>query len=261
MAEKITEEAYSQHLKDLHIELAKLQDWVVKKKLRIVVLFEGRDAAGKGGVIKRLTEKVSPRVFKTVALSAPNSREKSQMYLQRYIQHLPAAGEVTIFDRSWYNRAGVERVMGYCKKSEWKKFLHYIPSYEQNLIEDGIILIKYWLTVSSKEQKERFQARIKDPRRQWKLSAVDLESRKRWYDYSVARDEMLTATDTSICPWHIVDSNDKLKARLNCIRHFLDQIPYKDISKPAVELPERDKKMAYEDEKSLEIRNFVPSKY
>ena len=228
---------------------------------RIVIVFEGRDAAGKGGVIKRITERVSPRVFRVVALPAPSDREKSQMYVQRYIAHLPAAGEIALFDRSWYNRAGVEKVLGFCTPKQHEKFLRLCSRFEDSLIDDGIILIKYWLTVSQEEQLRRFRARIEDPLRQWKLSPTDLESVRQWYEYSVARDTMFISTDTEYAPWYIVKSDDKRRARLNCIRHLLSLIPYQDVPQEEVQIPERDTTFTYDDIASLQTRNFVPEHY
>ena len=249
---------YEKKLRKLHVELNHLQAWVKQEQLRIVVVFEGRDAAGKGGVIKAMTERVSPRVFRKVALPAPTEREKTQIYSQRYVAHLPAAGEVVIFDRSWYNRAGVEVVMGFCTPEERDKFLHETPMVENMIIDDGIILIKYWLEVSSQQQQKRFQERISDARKHWKLSPMDLESRRRWYAYSRARDMMMDATDTAQSPWYVVRSDDKRKARLNCISHFLSQIPYKKQESPDVALPERDRSDAYDDDEPMEGRRYVP---
>jgi polyphosphate kinase 2 len=227
----------------------------------VILVFEGRDGAGKGGTIKAITERVSPRVFRVIALPAPSDREKSQMYVQRYLQHFPAAGEVVIFDRSWYNRAGVERVMGFCTKEQHRRFLELCPVFESYVAASGIILIKLWLEVSDKEQERRFKARIQDPMRQWKLSPMDLPSRSRWFDYSRARDEMLEATDTPDTPWFIVRSDDKKRARLNCIAHILSRIPYRGVKKDKVKLPKRSNKGAYDDQASLEGRKFVPEKY
>jgi len=249
---------YEAKLTKLHEELSHLQEWVKDEKLRIVVVFEGRDAAGKGGVIKAMTERVSPRVFRKVALPAPTEREKTQIYSQRYVAHLPAAGEVVIFDRSWYSRASVEVVMGFCTPAERDKFLDEVPLIERMLIDDGIILIKYWLEVSSKQQEKRFRERIKDSRKQWKLSPMDLESRRRWYAYSRARDQMMEATDTEQAPWHIIRSDDKRAARLNCISHFLGQIPYKKHTPEKVALPERDESDAYDDADSMKERRYIP---
>src|SRR5205814_7361110 len=252
---------YEKELSRLQEELCKLQDWVKHKGLRVIVVFEGRDAAGKGGTIKAITERVSPRVFRLVALPAPSDREKSQMYLQRYMQHFPAAGEIVIFDRSWYNRAGVEHVMGFCTDDQYERFLHLCPLFEREVVEGGVILIKFWLEVSDKEQERRFKARIDDPLRQWKLSNMDLPSRAKWYDYSRARDAMLKATDTRTAPWHIVRSDDKKRARLNTIAYLLKLIPHKKIKHKIVKLPARSKKHAYDDEKSLARRKFVPDVY
>jgi polyphosphate kinase 2 len=248
-------------LEKLQVELVKLQEWVKRTGAKIVVIFEGRDAAGKGGVIKRITERVSPRVFRVVALPAPNEREKTQFYFQRYINQLPAAGEVILFDRSWYNRAGVERVMGFCTEDDYREFLRVCPGFERTIINSGIQLIKYWLTVDDDEQERRFRRRIEDPRRQWKLSPMDLESRRRWYEYSRARDDMLAATDTTHAPWYIVDSNDKRRARLNTIAHLLNQIPYATEPGEQVRLPQRNSKGAYDDAATLASRRFVPERY
>ncbi len=226
---KVSRKTFDKEMKRLQIELCTLQDWVVKEGLRVVVVFEGRDAAGKGGVIKRITERVSPRVFRVVALPTPTDREKSQMYAQRYLAHFPAAGEVILFDRSWYNRAGVERVMDFCTDEEYYRFLRQVPQFEQNAIEDGIILIKYFLDVSQDEQEKRFKARAEDPRKHWKLSPMDIESWARWWDYTKAYETMISATDTPHAPWHRVQSDDKRAARLNCISHFLSMIPYEKV--------------------------------
>jgi polyphosphate kinase 2 len=250
---------YEKALGSLQAELCKLQDWVKYKGLRIILVFEGRDAAGKGGTIRAITERVSPRVFRVVALPSPSDREKSQMYVQRYMQHFPAAGEIVIFDRSWYNRAGVENVMGFCTEEQHRRFLDICPLMEKYIVDAGIILIKYWLEVGKAEQQRRFEARIKDPVRQWKLSPMDLESFRRWYEYSRARDMMLKATDSKHAPWHIVRSDDKKKARLNCISHFLRLIPYKKAPRSKVRLPERSNKGRYNDE--LKGRHFVPERY
>jgi polyphosphate kinase 2 len=227
----------------------------------VIIVFEGRDAAGKGGTIKAITERVSPRVFRLVALPAPSDREKSQMYFQRYMQHFPAAGEVVIFDRSWYNRAGVEHVMGFCTGDQHRRFLELCPEVEKYIVDGGIRLIKVWLEVSDKEQKRRFEARIEDPLRQWKLSPMDLPSRSKWYEYSRARDAMLKATDTRHAPWYILRSDDKKRARLNCIRHILGLIPYRKVKRDKVKLPKRSTKGAYDDEASLKGRKFVAEKY
>jgi polyphosphate kinase 2 len=242
-------------------KLCILQDWVKAKGLRVVVIFEGRDAAGKGGTIKAIAERVSPRVFRVVALPAPTDREKSQMYLQRFFQHFPAAGEIVIFDRSWYNRAGVEHVMGFCSDEQYERFLKTCPLFERQLIEGGVQLIKFWLEVGNKEQERRFEARMTDPLRQWKLSNMDLPSRAKWYEYSIARDAMLKATDTKSAPWYIVKSDDKKRARLNVIAHLLKQIPYKKLEREKVKLPSRSKKHAYDDEATLANRKFVPEVY
>jgi polyphosphate kinase 2 len=258
---KLSSDFYEQELEKLQVELVKLQAWVRHKGLRVVVLFEGRDAAGKGGLIKRITERVSPRVFRIVALPAPSDRENTQFYLQRYINHLPAAGEVVLFDRSWYNRMGVERVMGFCTDDEYERFKENCPGFERALIKDGIILVKYWLTVSNKEQERRFRRRIEDPVRQWKLSPMDTESRRRWYDYSRARDAMFAATDTDHAPWTIVPSDDKRRARLNCIRHLLSSIPYEELPQKDIDLPGRDKAAAYDDLTPLVSKKHVPEYY
>jgi polyphosphate kinase len=242
---KLGGKEYERELAKLHAELVKLQLWVVDKGLKAVVVFEGRDGAGKGGVIKAITERVSPRVYRVVALPAPTEREKSQMYIQRYMRHLPAAGEIVIFDRSWYNRAGVERVMEFCSMDAVKRFLELTPGVEKAIIESGIILIKYWLEVSEEEQTRRLAARIEDQRKIWKLSPMDLKSYSRWYDYSRARDDMFKATDTPWAPWHVVRSDDKNRARLNVIAHLLSQIPYKDARPEKPSLPKRQKPHGY----------------
>jgi polyphosphate kinase 2 len=252
---------YEKELQKLQVRLCHLQRWVKEKGLRVVVVFEGRDGAGKGGTIKAITERVSPRVFRVVALPAPSDREKSQMYMQRYLQHFPAAGEIVIFDRSWYNRAGVEYVMGFCSDRQHKRFLEVCPQVEKFMVEGGVILIKLWLEVGNDEQKRRFEARVTDPLRQWKLSPMDLPSRKRWYDYSRARDIMLKKTDTRIAPWYIVRSDDKRRARLNTIAHLLSLIPYKKLPEPKVKLPPRSSKGAYDDAASISRRRFVPDRY
>jgi polyphosphate kinase len=259
--EKLGRKQYEKQLRKIQAELCKLQDWVKYKGLRVIVVFEGRDAAGKGGTIKAITERVSPRVFRLAALPAPSDREKSQLYMQRYMQHFPAAGEVVIFDRSWYNRAGVEYVMGFCSKKQHQRFLELCPEVERYIVDSGILLIKFWLEVSDKEQKRRFEARMTDPLRQWKLSPMDLPSRERWYQYSRARDMMLDATDVAHAPWYIVPSDDKRRARLNCISHLLSLIPYSAIPRKKIKLPDRSKKGAYDDQKTLDKRTFVPSKY
>jgi polyphosphate kinase 2 len=249
---------YEKALTQLQVELCALQDWVRHDGLRVVVVFEGRDAAGKGGTIKAITDRVSPRVFRVVALPAPSDREKGQLYLQRYIAHLPTAGEIVIFDRSWYNRAGVERVMGFCTEEQYRRFLKVCPEFELFIVDGGIKLIKYWLEVGEEEQKRRFLARIEDPLRQWKLSPTDLCSRSRWYEYSRARDAMFAATDTDFAPWHIVRSDDKRRARLACIRHLLDQIPHGEAPRQRVKLPDREMDDAYDDLAALDGRRFVP---
>lgn len=242
---KLTRAKFEDELKKLHVELVKLQEWVKHTGAKIVILFEGRDAAGKGGVIQRITERVSPRVFRVVALPAPTEREKSQMYIQRYIAHLPAAGEVVLFYRSWYNRALVERVMGFCTEEQARYFLKNCPPIEEAFVHTGIILIKYWFEVSQQEQTRRFLARINDGRKIWKLSPMDLESHRRWYDYSRARDEMMAVTDTETTPWYVVDADDKRRARLNCISHLLSLIPYEEVPRKKVKLPKRQKPNGY----------------
>jgi polyphosphate kinase 2 len=236
---------YDKALKKLHVELVKLQQWVVHEGLKVCILFEGRDGAGKGGTIKAITERVSPRVFRVVALPAPTDREKSQMYLQRYVPHLPAAGEVVIFDRSWYNRAGVERVMGFCTDAQADRFLKSVPLVEKAIVDSGIILLKYWLEVSPEEQTRRLKARIDDGRKIWKLSPMDVKSYSRWYDYSRARDAMFAATDTGWAPWYVARSEDKKRVRLNIISHLLGRIPYKDVPRQKVKLPDRQKDKSY----------------
>ena len=252
---------YEKELRRLQAELCRLQDWVKYKGLRVIVIFEGRDAAGKGGTIRAITERVSPRVFRLIALPAPSDREKSQMYVQRYMQHFPGAGEMLIFDRSWYNRAGVEHVMGFCTDQQYREFLKICPIFEKYIVDAGIILIKYWLEVGKKEQQRRFEARIKDPLRQWKLSPMDIGSFSRWYEYSRARDKMLEATDTKHAPWCLVRSDDKRRARLNCISHLLSMIPYKKVPREKIKLPKRSEKHSYNDQKSVKGYKFVPEKY
>jgi polyphosphate kinase 2 len=242
---KLKSKAYEQALARLHVELVKVQQWVIHKGLKVCVVFEGRDGAGKGGTIKAITERVSPRVFRVVALPAPTEREKSQMYLQRYMSHFPAAGEVVIFDRSWYNRAGVERVMGFCDDKQVRRFLRMVPLVEKAMVDSGIILIKYWLEVSPDEQTRRLESRIDDGRKIWKLSPMDLKSYSRWYDYSRARDDMFIATDTHFAPWYVARSDDKRRARLNIIKHLLKQIPYKELQREKVKLPKRQKRGGY----------------
>ena len=252
---------YEKELNKLQVRLAHLQRWVKEKGLRVVIVFEGRDGAGKGGTIRALTERLSPRVFRVVALPAPSDREKTQVFMQRYLQHFPAAGEVVIFDRSWYNRAGVEYVMGFCTDKQRRRFLDLCPQIEKFLVDGGTTIIKLWMEVSNDEQKRRFEARINDPLRQWKLSPMDLPSRERWYEYSRARDIMLKKTDTRIAPWHIVRSDDKRTARLNTIAHLLSLIPHKKLPYEKVELPGRSTKDAYDDDKSIKRRRFVPERY
>jgi polyphosphate kinase 2 len=259
--EKLKRKKYEKELRRLQVELCRLQDWVKYKGQRIIVVFEGRDGAGKGGTIKAITERVSPRVFRVVALPAPSDREKTQMYVQRYLSYFPAAGEIVIFDRSWYNRAGVEYVLGFCTPEEHRRFLEVCPTFERYAIASGIRLFKFWLEVSSEEQERRFHARIHDPLRQWKLSPTDLPSRTRWYEYSRARDQMLEATDTDAAPWYIVRSDDKKRARLNCISHLLSLIPYRRVPREEVALPERSRKGAYDDQSTLKGRRFVPDTY
>jgi polyphosphate kinase 2 len=259
--QKMSRKEYDKQLRKLQTELCKLQEWVKHRGLRVIVVFEGRDAAGKGGTIKAITERVSPRVFRLVALPAPSDREKTQVYVQRYMQHFPAAGEVVIFDRSWYNRAGVERVMGFCTDQQYQQFLRDCPSFERYIVSGGILLLKFWLEVGKQEQERRFQARIEDPLRQWKLSPMDIKSWTRWYDYSRARDAMFEATDTDYAPWHIVRSDDKKRARLNCISHLLSLIPYEQVPREKVKLPKRSSKGKYDDQATLEGRRFVPERY
>jgi polyphosphate kinase 2 len=242
---KLKTKQYNKEMRKLHVELVKLQEWVKHKGLKVMVVFEGRDGAGKGGVIKAITERVSPRTFRVVALPAPTERQKSQMYIQRYMEHFPAAGEIVIWDRSWYNRAGVERVMGFVTEEQVKRYLSLVPNAEKLMIESGIILLKYWLEVTMEEQTRRLESRIDDGRKIWKLSPMDLESYSRWYDYSRARDAMFEATDSSWAPWYVVDSTDKKKARLNLITHLLSKVPYKKVKRDKVKLPKRDKPHGY----------------
>jgi len=256
---KLKRKAYDKALAKLHVELVRLQEWVKHKGLKVCIVFEGRDGAGKGGTIKAITERVSPRVFRVIALPSPSEREKSQMYIQRYAPHLPAAGEIVIWDRSWYNRAGVERVMGFTPEKEVKRFLKGAPAFERLMIRSGIILLKYWLEVSMEEQTRRLESRIDDGRKIWKLSPMDLKSYSRWYDYSRARDEMFKATDTPWAPWYVVNSNDKRKARLNLITHLLSKIPYKKVKYDKVKLPKRDKPRGYR-EPNYPYK-LVPSKF
>jgi len=257
----LSRKEYEKELKRLHAELVKVQLWVRNSGHKMVIVFEGRDAAGKGGAIKAITERVSPRVFRVTALPAPSEREKTQMYIQRYLRHFPAAGEIVIFDRSWYNRAGVERVMGFCTREEYIRFLQYMPIFERAVVDSGIQLVKYWLDVDMEEQEKRFRDRIDDPRKIWKLSPMDVESFQKWYEYSRARDDMLAATDHDYSPWYIVDSNHKRRARLNLISHLLSQIDYQDIGEKEVELGDRNMGDAYDDKASLRDRRFVPAEY
>ena len=257
---KIKASFFDEELSRLQIELAKLQSWIVHERLRVVVTFEGRDAAGKGGVIKRITERLNPRVVRVVALGTPTEKEKTQWYFQRYVPHLPAAGEMVLFDRSWYNRAGVERVMGFCTEDEYREFLRSCPEFERMLVRSGIILIKYWFSVSDEEQEQRFQTRIKDPKRRWKLSDMDLESRRRWVEYSKAKDDMFAHTDIKQAPWYVVDADDKRRARLNCISHLLSMIPYEDVTRKELELPPREDSMAYV-RPPMSDQTFVPDLY
>ena len=258
---KLKRKQYEEELRRLQAELCILQDWVKQKGLRIMVVFEGRDGAGKGGTIRAITERVSPRVFRVVALPAPSDREKTQMHLQRYMPHFPAAGEIIIWDRSWYNRAGVEHVMGFCTKQQYERFLDLCSLFEKYMVDAGIILIKFWLEVGHEEQRRRFQARVEDPLRQWKLSPMDLPSLEKWYEYSRARDRMLDATDSKHAPWHLVRSDDKKRARLNCISHLLSLIPYKKVKRDKVKLPDRSMKYKYDDQATLKGRTFIPEKY
>ena len=259
--EKMKRKDYEKALRKLQIELCHLQEWVKAEGFKVIIAFEGRDAAGKGGTIKAIMERVSPRVFRVAALPAPSDRQKTQLFIQRYIEHFPAAGEVVIFDRSWYNRLGVERVMGFVDKERYQRFLELCPEIESYIIEGGIMLIKIWLEVSQEEQTRRFAARVDDPVRQWKLSPMDVASYQRWYDYSAARDAMLKATDTKRAPWFIVRSDDKRKGRLNCISHILSRIPYKKIKRAKVKLPSRSNRGKYDDQATLKGRNFVVERY
>jgi polyphosphate kinase len=258
--ERLNKATYEQELARLQIELVKLQEWVKHKGLKIVVIFEGRDAAGKGGAIKRITESLNPRVCRVVALGVPTEREKTQWYFQRYVAHLPAAGEMALMDRSWYNRAGVERVMGFCSEEEVQEFFHSCPEFERMLIRSGIILIKYWFSVSDAEQEQRFQDRINDPTKRWKLSPMDIEARRRWAQYSRAKDEMFACTDTKQSPWFVVNADDKRSARLNCITHLLSMIPYKDLTPKPLKLPPRQKRSGYV-RPPITDQTFVPEKY
>ena len=257
---KVRKKAYEAELARLQIELVKLQEWIRQEGLKVVVLFEGRDAAGKGGVIKRITQSLNPRVCRVVALGAPTERERTQWYFQRYAGHLPAAGEMTLFDRSWYNRAGVERVMDFCSEAEYREFLRSCPTFERMLVRSGITLIKYWFSVSDEEQERRFQARLRDPTKRWKLSPMDVESRNRWVAYSRAKDEMFAHTDIPQAPWFVVDADDKRRARLNCISHLLGLIPYRDLTPAPAPLPPRPPAQALE-RPPMSEQNFVPEKY
>jgi polyphosphate kinase 2 len=258
---KMKQKRYEKELRKLQKNLCCLQDWVVQTGQRVIVVFEGRDAAGKGGTIKAIMERVSPRVFRLVALPAPSDREKSQLYVQRYVQHFPAAGEIVIFDRSWYNRAGVEFVMEFCTDEQYNTFINLCPRFESHIVKSGVILVKFWLEVGMEEQHRRFEQRIEDPMRQWKLSPMDLESYSRWFAYSRARDLMLKATDTADAPWYIVRSDDKMRARLNCIAHLLDVIPYEEVAREKIKLPKRSSKGEYDDQETLKERKFVPERY
>jgi len=257
---KLPKKRYEKELSRLQIELIKLQEWVKEQGLKVVVIFEGRDAAGKGGTIKRITEAVNPRICRVVALGTPTERERTQWYFQRYVAHLPSAGEIVLFDRSWYNRAGVERVMGFCDDAEYQEFLRACPEFERMLIRSGIVLLKYWFSVSEEEQEKRFRQRLKAPTKRWKLSPMDLESRARWDDYSRAKDEMFAYTDTKQSPWYVVDADDKNAARLNCIHHLLSSIPYEDLSPAPMELPPRRKEKGYE-RPPMTYQTFIPETY
>ena len=257
---KLDRTFYESELIRLQIELVKLQSWIEKQGLKVVVIFEGRDAAGKGGTIKRITQSLNPRICRVVALGTPTEREKTQWYFQRYVPHLPAAGEMVLFDRSWYNRAGVEKVMGFCTKDEYWDFLRSCPNFERMLIRSGIILIKYWFSVSEEEQERRFQKRLNNPTKQWKLSPMDIESRKRWLEYAKAEDEMFAYTDAKISPWFVVEADDKKRARLNCISHLLSKVPYKEIQPKILELPPRLKQKGYV-RPPMSEQTFVPEVY
>ena len=259
-APKMSKKEYKKEYAKLQVELVKLQRWIQVKGLKVIVLFEGRDAAGKGGSIKRISETLNPRICKVVALGTPSDREKTQWYFQRYVSHFPAAGEMVLFDRSWYNRAGVERVMGFCTYDEYNEFMRSCPQFEVMIQRAGIILIKYWFSVSDKEQERRFQDRINDPTKRWKISPMDLKAREKWVDYSKAKDDMFAATDIPESPWNVVDADDKKRARLNFINHLLSTIPYEDIPYEKIELPPRQKAIDYE-RPPLETQNFVPEKY
>ncbi|MDX6603483.1 MAG: polyphosphate kinase [Solirubrobacterales bacterium] len=256
---KLSKKGYEKELGRLQTELVKLQEWAVHEGLKVVVVFEGRDTAGKGGVIKRITEKTNPRVVRTVALGTPTDREKTQWYFQRYVAQLPAGGEIVLFDRSWYNRAGVEKVMGFCTEAEYEEFMRSAPHFERMLMRSGLVLVKYWLSVSDEEQERRFKARIDNPDKQWKLSPMDLEARARWVDYAEAKDEMFAYTDTKESPWWVVEADDKRTARLNLISHLLEQVPYEPVPRPKMKLPPRQQR-AYE-RPPPETQNFVPTRY
>jgi len=257
---KIKNKQYEKELFEMQLELVKLQEWIKHKGLKVVVIFEGRDAAGKGGVIKRITQHLNPRICRVVALPAPTEREQTQWYFQRYVGHLPAAGEMVLFDRSWYNRAGVEHVMGFCTDEEYREFLRSCPEFERMLVRSGIIVIKYWFSVSDEEQEKRFQSRLVEPHKRWKLSPMDLQSRARWVEYSRAKDQMFTLTDIKQAPWYVVKSDDKKLARLNCIRHLLDMIPYKDLTPEPIELPKRQSAAGYV-RPPMSDQTFVPDTY
>ncbi|MGF1589870.1 MAG: polyphosphate kinase 2 [Pleurocapsa sp.] len=259
-SKKLSKKKYEKELARLQIELVKLQRWVKQKGLKVVVLFEGRDAAGKGGTIKRISECLNPRVCKVVALGTPSDREKTQWYFQRYVAHLPAAGEIVLFDRSWYNRAGVEKVMGFCTYEQYNEFMRSCPQFEMMIQRSDIILIKYWFSVSDREQEKRFQDRINDPTKRWKISPMDLKAREKWVDYSRAKDDMFAATDIPECPWNVVEADDKKRARLNCISHFLDTVPYEDLPVQQIELPPRQKEIDYE-RPPIDTQNFVAAKF
>ncbi|MBW9259644.1 MAG: polyphosphate kinase 2 [Candidatus Thiodiazotropha sp. (ex. Lucinisca nassula)] len=257
---KIDNKVYEKELFKFQLELVKLQEWIKHKGLKVVVIFEGRDAAGKGGVIKRITQHLNPRICRVVALPAPTEREQTQWYFQRYVPHLPAAGEMVLFDRSWYNRAGVEKVMGFCNEDEYQEFMRSCPEFERMLVRSGIILLKYWFSVSDEEQERRFQSRLEEPHKRWKLSPMDLESRSRWLEYSRAKDEMFAHTDIKQTPWFVVDSDVKKHARLNCIAHLLDQIPYEDLTPESIELPQRTENTGYV-RPPITDQTFVPKVY
>ncbi len=258
---KLSNKVYLKELRNLQVELVKLQEWIKFKGLKVVVIFEGRDAAGKGGVIKRITERLNPRFARVVALPSPTEREKTQWYFQRYVAHLPAAGEMVLMDRSWYNRAGVERVMGFCNDEEYREFLRSCPEFERMLIRSGVIVIKYWFSVSDEEQERRFQARIDDPTKRWKLSPMDLASRTHWIEYSIAKDEMFKYTDLKLAPWYVVNSDNKKRARLNCISHLLSLMPYDDLTPQPINLPERNEDRTGYVRPPITDQTFVPEVY